>query len=103
CLVEIVGQPKLAPSCYTVVGENMDVLTQSEKVLVARQQMLEFTLVNHPVDCPICDKAGECTLQKMYAEWDGSHSRIDMDKRHRPKVKDLGPEIVLDAERCILC
>src|SRR3954468_19278511 len=69
CLVEVKGQPKLAPSCYTPVAEGMDVLTQSEKTVAARQQMLEFTLVNHPVDCPICDKAGECTLQKLYHEW----------------------------------
>jgi NADH-quinone oxidoreductase subunit G len=103
CLVEVKGQPKLAPSCYTPVAEGMDVLTESEKVVVARAQMLEFTLVNHPVDCPICDKAGECTLQKMYQEWDGSPSRVDTGKVHKPKVVDLGPEIVLDAERCILC
>jgi NADH-quinone oxidoreductase subunit G len=103
CLVEVKGQPKLAPSCYTPVAEGMEVLTDSEKVVVARAQMLEFTLVNHPVDCPICDKAGECTLQKMYQEWDGSPSRVDTGKVHKPKVVDLGPEIVLDAERCILC
>jgi NADH-quinone oxidoreductase subunit G len=103
CLVEVKGQPKLAPSCYTPVAEGMDVLTESEKVVTARAQMLEFTLVNHPVDCPICDKAGECTLQKMYQEWDGSPSRVDTGKVHKPKVVDLGPEIVLDAERCILC
>ncbi|MDB4970445.1 MAG: NADH:ubiquinone oxidoreductase, subunit iron-sulfur binding protein [Myxococcales bacterium] len=103
CLVEVKGQPKLQPSCYTPVAEGMDVLTESEKVVTARAQMLEFTLVNHPVDCPICDKAGECTLQKMYQEWDGSPSRVDTGKVHKPKVVDLGPEIVLDAERCILC
>jgi len=103
CLVEVKGQPKLVPSCYTPVAEGMDVLTTSEKSQLARQQMLEFTLVNHPVDCPICDKAGECTLQKLYHEWDGAHSRIDYDKVHKPKVLDLGPNIVLDAERCILC
>ncbi len=103
CLVEVKGQPKLVPSCYTPVAENMDVLTQSEKTLQARAQMLEFTLVNHPVDCPICDKAGECTLQKMYHEWDAAHSRVDYDKVHKPKMVDLGPTIVLDAERCILC
>ncbi|MGZ3426473.1 MAG: 2Fe-2S iron-sulfur cluster-binding protein, partial [Polyangia bacterium] len=103
CLVEVKGQPKLAPSCYTPVAEGMDVLTESEKVVTARAQMLEFTLVNHPVDCPICDKAGECTLQKMYQEWDGSPSRVDTGKVHKPKVVDLGPQIVLDAERCILC
>jgi NADH-quinone oxidoreductase subunit G len=103
CLVEVKGQPKLVPSCYTPVADNMDVLTTSEKTLTARQQMLEFTLVNHPVDCPICDKAGECTLQKMYHEWDGAHSRITQDKVHKPKQSDIGPHIVLDAERCILC
>jgi NADH-quinone oxidoreductase subunit G len=103
CLVEVKGQPKLVPSCYTPVADNQEVFTQSEKTLLARQQMLEFTLVNHPVDCPICDKAGECTLQKMYQEWDGASSRTVDDKVHKPKVKDLGPHIVLDAERCILC
>src|SRR4051812_7902433 len=85
CLVEVKGQPKLVPSCYTPVADNMDVLTSSEKTLVARQQMLEFTLVNHPVDCPICDKAGECPLQKMYHEWDSAHSRTLDDKVHKPK------------------
>ncbi len=103
CLVEVKGQPKLVPSCYTPVAENMEVSTASEKTLVARQQMLEFTLVNHPVDCPICDKAGECTLQKLYHEWDHKHSRVDYDKVHKPKVVDIGTHIVLDAERCILC
>src|SRR3954464_13424883 len=103
CLVEVKGQPKLVPSCYTAVAENMDVSTTSDKTRSARQQMLEFTLVNHPVDCPICDKAGECTLQKLYHEWDGAHSRVDYDKVRKPKKVDLGPTIVLDAERCILC
>lgn len=103
CLVEVAGQTKLVPSCYTPVAENMDVLTESPKVLLARQQMLEFTLVNHPVDCPICDKAGECTLQKLFVEWDSRASRVDLDKVHKPKAVDLGPDIVLDAERCILC
>src|SRR5687768_1353208 len=103
CLVDVKGQPKLAPSCYTPVAENMEVFTATEKVLLARQQMLEFTLVNHPVDCPICDKAGECTLQKLYFEWDASASRVTLDKVHKPKKVDLGPTIVLDQERCILC
>ncbi len=103
CLVAVKGQPKLVPSCYTPVADNMEVTTDSEPVLVARQQMLEFTLVNHPVDCPICDKAGECTLQKMYDDWDGGGSRTDVPKSEKPKAVDLGPHIVLDAERCILC
>ena len=65
--------------------------------------MLEFTLVNHPIDCPICDKAGECTLQKHYFDWDAKLARNDGIKVHKPKVVDLGPHIVLDQERCILC
>src|SRR5262249_44857927 len=89
--------------CYTPVSENMEITTSSEKVKTARAQMLEFTLVNLPVDCPICDKAGECTLQKLYHEFDAAHSRIDHQKVHKPKIVDLGPEIVLDVERCISC
>lgn len=103
CLVEVVGQPKPVPSCYVPVAEKMEVRTQSAAVLQARRQMLEFTLLNHPVDCPICDKAGECILQKLYMEWDGAPSQTTFDKVHKPKAVDLGPHIVLDAERCILC
>ncbi len=103
CLVEVVGQPKLVPSCFTPAADKMEVVTTSERVRLARQQMLEFTLLNHPVDCPICDKAGECTLQKMFMDWDGTASRIEFEKVHKPKSVDLGPTIVLDAERCILC
>lgn len=103
CLVEVAGQPKLVPSCYTPVADKMEVITSSPRVEEARAQMLEFTLVNHPVDCPICDKAGECTLQKLYMDWDGRESRTEFDKVHKPKAVDLGPTIVLDAERCILC
>jgi NADH-quinone oxidoreductase subunit G len=103
CLVEVVGQPKLVPSCYTPVADKMEVVTNSPRVVLARQQMLEFTLVNHPVDCPICDKAGECTLQKLYEDWDHTGSRTEFDKVRKPKMADIGPHIVLDAERCILC
>ena len=69
----------------------------------SRRQMLEFTLVNHPIDCPICDKAGECTLQKHYFDWDAKFARNDGIKVQKAKVVDLGPHIVLDQERCILC
>jgi NADH-quinone oxidoreductase subunit G len=69
-----------------------------------RRQMLEFTLLNHPVDCPICDKAGECTLQQLYFDNNNQPSRLDVPKvEKKPKAVDLGPHIVLDAERCILC
>src|SRR5437879_1512983 len=94
CLVGITGQPKLAPACYTPVAEGMKVDASSARVLDVRRQMLEFTLVNHPVDCPICDKAGECTLQKLYQDWDTKSSRTTIPKVHKPKKVDLGPEIV---------
>jgi NADH-quinone oxidoreductase subunit G len=103
CLVEIAGNPKLQPSCQVPAAEGMKVISSSPRVLLARQQQLEFTLVNHPVDCPICDKAGECTLQKLYFDWDAKPSRVVQDKVHKPKRVDLGPTIVLDQERCILC
>jgi len=103
CLVEVVGNPKLQPSCQLSATDGLKLISSSERVLLARQQMLEFTLVNHPVDCPICDKAGECSLQKMYFEWDAKPSRQILTKVHKPKKVDLGPTIVLDQERCILC
>lgn len=103
CLVEVVGQPKLVPACFTPIADKMEVNTSTSRVLTIRRQMLEFTLVNHPVDCPICDKAGECTLQKQYQDWDHEGSRSSIPKVHKPKMQDLGPHIVLDAERCILC
>jgi NADH-quinone oxidoreductase subunit G len=103
CLVSIEKNPKLQPSCQQVAGEGMVVKTTDPQSTLARKQMLEFTLVNHPIDCPICDKAGECTLQKLYFDHDNADSRIDTPKVEKPKAVDLGPHIVLDAERCILC
>src|SRR3954469_10600281 len=103
CLVDVKGQPKPVPSCYTPVADKMEVMTRSPRALDVRRQMLEFTLVNHPIDCPICDKAGECMLQKQYFDWDAKLARNDGIKVHKEKVVDLGPTIVLDQERCILC
>lgn len=103
CLVEIEKMGKLQPSCQVTVGDGMVVHTQSETVLKARSDLLEFTLKNHPIDCPICDKAGECTLQRHYMDHDHSATRVDVEKIRKPKAKDIGREIVLDAERCILC
>ncbi len=103
CLVDVKGQPKPVPSCYTPVADKMEVMTRSPRALDVRRQMLEFTLVNHPIDCPICDKAGECMLQKQYFDWDAKLARNDGIKVHKKKVVDLGPTIVLDQERCILC
>ena len=81
----------------------MVVHTDDAQSTLARKQQLEFTLVNHPIDCPICDKAGECTLQKLYFDHDNADSRVDTPKVHKAKAVDLGPHIVLDQERCILC
>lgn len=103
CLVSVEKNPKLQPSCQQTCGEGMVVHTKDAASTNARRQMLEFTLVNHPIDCPICDKAGECTLQKLYFEDDNHDSRVDTPKVHKDKVVDLGPTVVLDQERCILC
>jgi len=103
CLVDVKGQPKPVPSCYTPVADKMEVFTKSPRALDVRRQMLEFTLVNHPIDCPICDKAGECMLQKHYFDWDAKLARNDGVKVKKNKVVDIGPHIVLDQERCILC
>jgi NADH-quinone oxidoreductase subunit G len=103
CLVSIEKNPKLQPSCQQVVAEGMVVHTTDKASTLARKQQLEFTLVNHPIDCPICDKAGECILQRYYFEGDNSDSRVDTPKVHKQKVVDIGPHIVLDQERCILC
>ncbi len=103
CLVHIKGAPKPVPSCYTTVADKMEVTTNSPQVLDVRRQMLEFTLLNHPIDCPICDKAGECTLQRHYFDWDGKLARNEGDKVRKAKVVDVGKHIVRDQERCILC
>jgi NADH-quinone oxidoreductase subunit G len=103
CLVSVEKNPKLQPSCQQVCGEGMVVHTTDAQSTLARKQLLEFTLLNHPVDCPICDKAGECTLQRLYFEHDNDDSRVDVPKVHKAKAVDLGPTIVLDQERCILC
>ncbi len=103
CLVEIEKMGKLQPSCQVTVAEGMVVHTKSPQVLKARREMLEFTLKNHPIDCPICDKAGECKLQRHYMDHDHALTRVDVAKIRKAKHKDIGREIVLDAERCILC
>jgi len=103
CLVGLGDGHKLVPACQMTVQEGMKVRSKTEQVREARQAILEFTLLNHPLDCVICDKAGECTLQRQYMDWDGEASLVNHDKVSKPKKVDLGPDIVLDAERCILC
>jgi NADH-quinone oxidoreductase subunit G len=103
CLVEIEKQPKLAASCATPVGDGMVVLTQSEQAARARQSVLEFLLINHPLDCPICDQAGECELQDYVFQEGRSGTRYaDYAKRFSP-VEDFGPDVLYVPNRCILC
>lgn len=102
CLVEIEGAWKLAISCSTPVSDGMVVYTQSEKVKKARAGVLEFLLINHPLDCPICDKAGECKLQDYYMDHGLYSSRMYDKKWVKGKVIDIGT-LILDQERCILC
>lgn len=103
CLVSVEGSPKLVPACQGIVAEGMVVQTTDKNSYEARAQLLEYTLLNHPIDCPICDKAGECTLQNHYFDHSGAKSQVDVPKVNKPKRVDLGPTIVHDADRCILC
>jgi NADH-quinone oxidoreductase subunit G len=103
CLVELEGRPKLEISCNTPVADNMVVHTNSPAVVEGRRAVLEFLLINHPLDCPICDQAGECGLQDYYMQYGLYHSRFQEEKVHGRKVVDFGPDVVFDSERCILC
>jgi NADH-quinone oxidoreductase subunit G len=124
CLVEM-GMPKMTPdrkpviaddgkpeiawiprpqiSCAQDVAEGMAVRTTSSMVEECRKGVMEFLLINHPLDCPICDQAGECKLQEFSVEYGNANSRFLDQKVKKPKNVDLGPRVVLDAERCILC
>jgi NADH-quinone oxidoreductase subunit G len=103
CLVEVEKMPKLVIACATQVADGMVVSTLSDKAVQARAAVMEFLLINHPLDCPICDEAGECKLQEYSYKYSAGASRFDEDKTHKPKRVDLGPNVVLDVERCIMC
>jgi len=103
CLVEIEGIPKLQTACSTAVRDGMVVVTQSARVREAQQAVVEFLLINHPLDCPVCDKGGECPLQDISFGWGGGRSRFIEPKRHFVKPLELSPLIAIDRERCILC
>ena len=113
CIVEVEGMPKLQTSCSTPVGEmpsdrkvdgkyDMVVHTESENVVAARKLMLEFLLLNHPLDCPVCDQAGECFLQDYSFQYGSAHSRFFEEKRVRP-AEDLGSGVAINHDRCIMC
>jgi NADH-quinone oxidoreductase subunit G len=103
CLVEIEGIPKLQTGCSTPVKDGMVVYTESERVKTAQRSVVEFLLINHPLDCPVCDKGGECPLQDITFGWGAGISRFIEPKRHFVKPLELSPLIAIDRERCILC
>ncbi|HZP42257.1 MAG TPA: molybdopterin-dependent oxidoreductase [Candidatus Binatia bacterium] len=104
CLVEIEKMPKLQIACNTRVTDGMIVHTTSEKTKTAQKAVLEFLLINHPIDCPVCDQAGECKLQEYYMDYDRQRSRVPLPQKVRKKkAKPIGPLVVLDQERCVLC
>jgi len=104
CQVEIEGAPKLTIACNTVVKDGMVVRTGSPRVQAAVTSILEMHLINHPVDCPICDQAGECGLQDQYMVYGLYESDVaKRDKVHKRKAEPIGPYVILDQERCVLC
>jgi NADH-quinone oxidoreductase subunit G len=103
CLVEIEGIPKLQTACSTGVRDGMVVYTRNDRVKAAQEAVVEFLLVNHPLDCPVCDKGGECPLQDIAMGWGPGRSRAIDPKRHFQKPIPLSPLIKIDRERCILC
>jgi NADH-quinone oxidoreductase subunit G len=104
CLVEVKGAPKLMPACATPVADNMEIRTDTQRVHEAVRYAMEFLLLHHPIDCPVCDQSGECWLQDYYMAHAGHDSRYPLgQKTRRRKAFNLGPLVKLDQERCILC
>ncbi|GBC84570.1 NADH-quinone oxidoreductase chain 3 [bacterium HR11] len=103
CLVKVEKIPKLVPACATPVQDGMVVYTNTDDVVEARRSVLEFLLLNHPVDCPVCDRSGECYLQDYYMQFGLYRKRRFAPRLHKEKAKPIGPYVILDQERCILC
>src|SRR5580692_517112 len=105
CLVEVDGPrgPTLQPACYIRVNDGMSVVTDSDKVKKAQDGVLEFLLANHPLDCPVCDKGGECPLQDQTLTHGSGETRFIEEKRHFVKPIEIGELVLLDRERCIQC
>jgi NADH-quinone oxidoreductase subunit G len=102
CLVRIEKMPKLQTSCTIICTDGMVVETQTEEIEKAQRSMLEFLLANHPLDCPVCDRGGECELQEMTFDWGGLEERFTEEKNYYPE-KYLSPMVANDPQRCILC
>ena len=103
CMVEIEKFPKPQVACYTECQDGMVVRTDTDKIKETRRHILEFLLINHPLDCPVCDQAGECWLQDYYLRYGLYDARFYEEKVKKPKAVPIGPNVMLDAERCILC
>jgi NADH-quinone oxidoreductase subunit G len=105
CLVEVAGPrgASLQPACFVEVSDGQEVFTQSEAARKAQEGVLEFLLLNHPLDCPVCDKGGECPLQDQSVTHGPGESRFVEEKRHWAKPIEIGPLVLLDRERCIQC
>lgn len=104
CMVETSAQPgRLVAGCHVRVSEGLEIITETPLVKDAQRASQEFHLANHPVDCAICDQAGECKLQDYYMDYDSRVSRLQTTKLSKPKRKEFGPLVVYDGERCILC
>jgi len=103
CLVEVEQMQKLVIACSTIAAEGMVVHTKSEKTVAAQNAVMEFFLINHPLDCPICDEAGECKLQDYAYKYGVGESRFIEEKVHKDKRVELGPRVMFDGERCISC
>ncbi|MBI4245588.1 MAG: (2Fe-2S)-binding protein [Candidatus Rokubacteria bacterium] len=103
CMVDLDKAPRPTIACNTQAADGMVVWTQTDRVRETRKSIMEFHLVNHPLDCPVCDQAGECWLQIYYMKHGLYEPRMMDDKVHKPKAVPLGPHVMLDAERCILC
>ncbi|WP_331775430.1 2Fe-2S iron-sulfur cluster-binding protein [Sulfurospirillum sp. 1612] len=103
CMVEIEGSKRPQIACDTPAKEGMVIRTKGESIERVKRSILELELINHPIDCPICDQAGECSLQNYYMDVGLYDSRLDTPKVHGKKHEDLGANVVLDQERCVLC
>jgi NADH-quinone oxidoreductase subunit G len=103
CMVDIEKFPKPQIACNTVATDGMVVSTETDRVRETRRSVMEWHLVNHPLDCPVCDQAGECHLQIYYMKHGLYDPRMTDEKVHKPKAVPIGPHVILDAERCILC
>lgn len=103
CMVEIKGEKRPQVACDTLVKENLEVFTKSKNINNVKRSILELELLSHPVDCPICDQAGECKLQDYYMDYGLYESHLTTPKTHKGKHIDLGSHVMLDQERCVLC